>query len=749
MSRRTTFFLLLFFIAAVTTSAQDANVKKLEREANRYFNQEAYHKALPLFLKLDSLFPDSREYNFKTGQCYYHTVDKNLSLKYFKIAEAQGERWEELDYYIGRAYHFNHQFDKAIEYYRQFQQDLLELDQTDDERFYEVELFVGNCELGKLMLQDSMSIAIENIGGTINSEFPDYVPVIPANEDFMLFTSRRSDNIFPETDFDGQYYEDIFISYRDGDKWSEPENLGEDINTWQHDACIGLSFDGAKLLVYKSVNGGDVYVSDHQEDGSWSPPTKILGEVNSNGWESSACFNDDLSQIYFTSDRPGGFGGSDIYVADLDVSTGAYVNARNLGPIVNSPYDEDAPHLHTDGKTLFFSSRGHPGMGGFDIYSSIFDEESETWSHPANIGYPINTADDDIYFTLTGDGSKAYFSSYRSDTYGEKDLYVLKRPNLSPSKFYFNLRLNGGETAGAVPGKLIMTNVKTGAKEVKEVDDVFSKEQVFVMEFNEDYELEIDADGYATHTEPLNIEKQVSLFEFVMKLNLKKQEIIVVDVEATEAPEEAETIAEATTQPNEVTEETPGDEPATAEETNESVTKPQETPEPPEPQETPVAQKPQETPESPETPETPATPEAAAAVQDETGPTGETEPETGSVTTPDANPADFQLRVIQFEFDDYSLNNEATIFLNSLSGYLQANSKRVLISGYTDTYGPADYNLYLSQMRAKEVKKYLESKGIDSNRIESSGYGEADPVSSNESLETRKLNRRVQIRLTD
>ncbi len=669
--------MLCLLLPIVVWSQESPNLKKIEREADRLMREQAWHKALPLLLKLDSLDPTNETYNFKTGVCYYHTVDKELSLKYFKIAEENSDPSEELDFYIGRAYHYNHRFDDAIVYYNKFKEDLVELGNTDDPRFAQVEGFIKNCMIGKQLMRDSIDLEIKNIGGVINSEYPDYVPVIPGDESFILFTSRRPDNVNTEPDYDGQYYEDIFYAEQKPDgTWTEPENLGREVNTWEHDACIGLSFDGTELLIYKSANGGDIYVSHHNGD-QWTKPEPLKGDVNTKGWESSASFTDDGKHLYFSSDRPGGFGGSDIYVAER-LPDGSWGNVTNLGPNVNTEFDEDAPHIHRDDKTLFFSSRGHESMGGFDIFSSIHDETNNTWSTAKNIGYPINTADEDIYFTLSGDGSKAYFSSYRGDTYGEKDIYVLSRPNSSPTQFLFRMELERPEDlVGPVAAKIYLRNKATNAVDSVVTDDIFSGHQTITMEFDSDYDLEIYADGYAGAVHPVRVDHRADIFEYVMNVELQEeQEPATIVVDMGEEKEKKKAIAS-----NEI---------AIAETTARSI--------------------------------------VAEDVE-------EVKP--------------FTTKVLQFDFDDFKLGSDASAKLDELAEHLKSTNSQVKIFGYTDTYGPDDYNLLLSQWRAKAAFDYLVNTGINAGRLTYEGKGESNPIADNNNFESRKLNRRVEFEISN
>ena len=200
--------------------------------------------------------------------------------------------------------------------------------------------------------------------------------------------------------------------------------IQEGINSAGHDASIALSVDGQTLFVYKDteIGSGDIYISE-RNGLAWTYPTKLNTNINSDHWEGSASLSADKQTLYFSSERPGGMGGKDIYVS-VKREDGIWGEAISLGPDINTSEDDDAPFIHADDKTLYYSSRGQQSMGGYDIFISRRNENGE-WGKPENIGYPINTADDDIYYMVTGDGTTGYFSSSRVGGYGQQDIYTV------------------------------------------------------------------------------------------------------------------------------------------------------------------------------------------------------------------------------------------------------------------------------------------------------------------------------------
>ncbi len=263
----------------------------------------------------------------------------------------------------------------------------------------------------------------------------------------LIFTSRREGSTgIGNVDRDLMFFEDIYISYfRDG-KWQPAQNMGIKINTEFHDASIGLSADGKELYLYKDENGGDIYVSRMNEDSTWTTPEPLSENINSRFSENSVCISPDGNTLFFTSDRPGGKGGIDIYYSEKD-KKGRWGKPVNMGAPVNTSSDDDGPFIDYDSKTLYFSSRAHAGMGGFDIFVSEFDSTSKKWSEPVNIGYPINTPDDDIYFVKSGDSKYGYYASVKDGGIGEKDIYkVLIPENIQHYDDLKNRKIEGKKT---------------------------------------------------------------------------------------------------------------------------------------------------------------------------------------------------------------------------------------------------------------------------------------------------------------
>jgi outer membrane protein OmpA-like peptidoglycan-associated protein len=498
--------------------------KKYEHEARELFRAEEYVQALPIYLKLDSMIPNNAFYNYRVGLCYYYSHNKARCLPYLEKAKALKYRDPDLDLFLGHAYRLNHKFDPAIKYFQAYKDSAkvipLEKHHHKDKEQKEpedVERDIEMCKVGKELIADSLDFVIENMGPNINTQYAEYVPAISADEHVLIFTSRRPNTTGGETDpSDNKYYEDIYVSYKDDNgKWKAPENLGTNVNTELHDANIGLSPDGHKLFIYRADfeknSGGDIYVSTLQGK-TWTPPIKMEGHINSKDWEPSATISSDEKTIFFTSNRPGGQGGTDIYYAVMKPN-GHWDEPVNMGPQINTKYDEDAPYIHPDNKTLFFSSRGHRTMGGFDIFTTTWDEEKKQWSKPENAGYPINTADDDIYFIWSADGTKGYFSSWRPDTYGEKDLYVIHRPGGTSNLLVLKGNIYDKETKKPVSAKITITDLTTHDIDGQFVSNSETGKYVLALPHGKNLGIAVEADGYVFYSENFNFPANNPFFE--------------------------------------------------------------------------------------------------------------------------------------------------------------------------------------------------------------------------------------------
>ena len=394
-------------------------------DGDRFYEQGSifYKQAIPAYMLAYQFNPNNALLNFKLGNSFLFSNNKLKSIPYLEKALAlKPDVDPQIHFILGKAYHLDMQWDKAIEEFKIFSKQL-----TAGKENKELQLAVNKqieeCITGKELVKTPVRVFIDNVGDAINTEYSDYGPVITADESEMIFTSRRASTTGGGIDqFTNEYFEDIYVSTKVNGKWTPAVNIGPPINTKHHDAAMGLSPDGQILYIYVDDKGdGNIYECNLKGT-IWSKPEKLNKNINTDYHESSASLSSDGKTLYFVSDRADGLGDRDIWMSQKD-EKGKWGKAVNLGPTINTPYGEEGVFIHPDGKTLYFSSQGHKSMGGYDIFKSVL--ENGKWSEPVNLGYPVNTPDDDVFFVMAANGRHGYYSSFNAKGYGEKDIYMI------------------------------------------------------------------------------------------------------------------------------------------------------------------------------------------------------------------------------------------------------------------------------------------------------------------------------------
>ncbi|MCA6362858.1 MAG: OmpA family protein [Bacteroidetes bacterium] len=384
---------------------------------------EGFIMARDAYLKANAFNPNNAQLNFRLGVCYYNIPkQKMMALAYLEKAQKLNPNVDaDLQYYLGRAYHLTAQWDKAITAYRAWQQPLNAKPTDNRDKIADANRKIGECLNGKEYEKNPVRVFIDNLGNAVNSSDAEYTPIITADEATMIFTSRRPGTTGGKRDEDNQYFEDLYLTTWTSSGWSTPVNMGKPVNSEDHDATAGLSPDGQRMYIYRPRNGGDLYESILTGT-LWSEPERMNKNINSEGHESSVSVSFDGKKLYFVSDREGTLGNRDIWVSTMDAK-GRWGESQNLGPGINTMYGEEGVFMHPDGKTMYFSSQGHKSMGGYDIFKCEWKDGK--WSEPENLGWPINGPDDDVFFVVSGNGRRGYFSSNKADGLGEKDIYKI------------------------------------------------------------------------------------------------------------------------------------------------------------------------------------------------------------------------------------------------------------------------------------------------------------------------------------
>jgi len=433
------YFLFVFTclqnVEQVNAQSEAKEAKFLYFQAMEMFNYEYYNDALPMFIKLLNADKNNANLNFYVGVCYLNSSKvKTMALPYllkavkkidpeysysFKETSAPVQAYQ----YLGEVLMLDYKFDDAIRNFNTFKTFLT--DKPKDKEFLDdanrdIEM-ANNAK--ELIANPIQNISIKPLD-ILNSPYTDYGLIPSVKGDIYYFSSKRKGNSGSEQDPIGGFFDDIyFVQYKDK-KWSKPKKMTGKFNSKSIDVITCASADQKTLYFYRLVKDYfDIYYSTLSTKNKWMNPKKLEGAINGKNNETNASISHDGNTIYFVSDRPEGNGGTDIYVSEK-LSTGEWSPARNLGATVNTPYDEDYPFLSADGATLYFSSKGHKSMGGFDIFQSTMSEEG-IWSEPDNIGYPINTPFDDVSFNISADGKKGYYATAKKGGYGELDIFEI------------------------------------------------------------------------------------------------------------------------------------------------------------------------------------------------------------------------------------------------------------------------------------------------------------------------------------
>ncbi|MCQ2959284.1 MAG: OmpA family protein [Bacteroidales bacterium] len=393
-------------------------------EGDAYVEIGDYKTAVSNYLKAQNFNPSNADLNYKIGKCYWMSKQASESIPYFiKAVELDPVGAGHAYGILGMAYQCTYQFDEAISAFQKARARLTpEENKTSGAELAER---IDQCNIGKKLMADSARVFIDNMGPSINSKYTDYAPIISADQSMLIFTSTRENKYNKKPYDDGEYDENLWVSYRTGTSWSQAVEMGEPVNTKENDATIGLSADGQKLFTfYGGKNNGDIKYSERKGD-SWTKP-EFFDAINTEAHENSACFSYDGKTVYFSSacdQRVQNYGQHDIFMCKMN-EKGKWGKPVNLGPVVNTDKDEVGVYMHPDGRTLYFASNGHETMGGYDIFYTTLQDDG-SWSKPVNIGYPINTPGDEQFLVVDASGMHAYYSSERSDGFGGLDIYMI------------------------------------------------------------------------------------------------------------------------------------------------------------------------------------------------------------------------------------------------------------------------------------------------------------------------------------
>lgn len=545
-------------------------------EGSKLMEERFYNQAADIWSGLLSTDAENANLNYKLGASYFNSYNqKSKALPYLEKAAAlrksnfgsfntagydpfdprERNAPAEVDYYLGRAYHLNNEFDKADASYQKF------LDGSDPKHELRASATRGKEQTAnaRALQASPMNYVISNVGQVVNNDHPDFSPVLSVDGNALFYTSRRirpdSANSAIIDPIAGLPYENVYVSYKDREgNWQKPEVLNINPATG-HLATINVAADGQTLFVYRD-DGGDGNIYESKLVGEvWSDPVLMGSDINTKAWETHGALSADGNTFYFVSDRKdGGFGGRDIYRV-VRLPNGEWSKAQNIGNVLNTAHDEDGPFIHPNGRTLYFASKGHNSMGGFDIFYSEMNDDG-TWTAPKNLGSPLNTTDDDVFFVTTADGRRGYFSSDKNSGYGEKDIYFVDLPTemeaegLTVLKGYI-IPASGEE----LPPSTILYVTDKATGEVKSYkprqrDGVY----VAILPPCKEYNLDYRVNDKTVHTEDIFVECESSYQEINKEIYLSPVSLAgpasIVDLPKGSPPgkkEKGEKVADGTT----------------------------------------------------------------------------------------------------------------------------------------------------------------------------------------------------------
>lgn len=417
------FFLVL--ISALTTCLKAQDTYRLQEaffDAEYFLLNGDYADALPYYQGIFTAMPENAMIAYRIGLCYLN-IDgkKNLATEYLEKAASNisskyregilrqtGAPYEAL-YFLGEAYRINYQFDKSIEAYTKYRETLLCYDL---ENIIFIDQQISACKNAPALMANPVKFTIENLGPVINDNKENFYPVVSGDNKSLIFMTSM------------KFYDAIMYSKLVKGEWTSPVNITPELKSDGDHYTSCLSENGDVLLLSKDDDiNSDIYIS--RFDGlRWSPAEKLKRNINTKHWESHGYLSEDGHTLVFSSDRPGGFGGLDLYISRLEEGD-RWSDPVNMGPEINTALNDDRPFIINNGTTIFFTSQGHYNMGGYDLFRSDL-QSNGLWSKPENLGYPLNTPDDNVFFCPVDKGNGGYISlTLENEGYGKADLYKI------------------------------------------------------------------------------------------------------------------------------------------------------------------------------------------------------------------------------------------------------------------------------------------------------------------------------------
>lgn len=515
MRQLVTTIVFTLLLSTIMLKAQPAGAKGDLKKAKFLFEVDKNYKdALTEYLKILKDDANDAEVNYRIGLCYLYTnIDKKKAYKYLEIMARQPKAPKEVYLELGRGYHIANRFDDAIKRYGEF----IEVGRLRPDETAKVNRYIEQCRIGKKLVDTPVDVTFECLGKEVNSDYPEMFPFITGDESYMVFTTRRNTVTGGVKDFDGTYASDVFSSLQTAGKWGKAKNLSTVVNTTYFEVGTSMATDATNVICYFSneIAQADLYIISKKDKArSYGKAVSIGDRINlPKSIENAGVISPDGNTLIFSSDRPGGKGGLDLWKATREGD--GWGDPVNLGAPINTDADEDYPNFSPNGKVLYFSANSARSMGGFDIFQATFNKATENYDEPQNLGYPINNADDNHTISFNQTGSVAYISASREGGIGDLDIWriTFKTPLFVSEKTKFKGKIT---TANDAEATITVTDKFTGKEIAKSVAEKGTGNYSFDLAPGR-FIFKTEADGHITITEEVPVLGKSTFKEQIIK----------------------------------------------------------------------------------------------------------------------------------------------------------------------------------------------------------------------------------------
>lgn len=516
MKRKSCNCLLIFLLVFVNYYSVFAQNRKL---ADDLFEKEDFESAYEEYSLLLENSNNDIELEYRLAVCILNiNLPKSEAITILEKLVKNEIADPNSKFLLGRAYQYENRFDDAIKTFSEFEK----TGKGSESNIKSVGRQIEHCQNAIELMKFPVEIKFENLGLEVNSPYADYFPFAASDESFLIFNSRRNNG--GDKNSNGNFSSDVYISVSKNGKYTKAKTINKKILTSEFDEeIVGLASSNSKAVLYfggkTPADGklGLVDVKNHDLTNKKNLPDVI----NTKHDEISASINNLSKEIYFASNKPGGFGGTDLYVTRL-LPNGDWGEPQNLGSTINTIYDEDFPVLSQDGKILYFSSNGHTSMGGYDIFKADYDQEKMKYVQPRNLGFPINSSRDEMNFSISETGRYGYISAYRKEGFGDLDIYRVTFSEIEPNYTIFNGKINlpEGEVMSSIT--MFVTDENTGELYGEYLPNLSSMRYVIILPPGK-YSLTIETDNFDLYEEKIEVlDKDAFQYEIIKDIELKK-----------------------------------------------------------------------------------------------------------------------------------------------------------------------------------------------------------------------------------